>query len=209
MPEIGESKLANNLFVDNIKIYLGYEQGKFTDETLMLCTQDSLSYHYSKESNLKHIGLRWIHKVSDDTFEMLDSTSLDRNKYEVRWFKYHPGHGEIDEYAGKDWERVEPDELDYFSYILSPDCELQTEEIKVVGLIKEQMISPEGEVQEPNISDYYSNILIFTNEEKVKDKTTYDATTALSIRFLDGSEGNYLIYDQNGKIINEGVGNAY
>mgnify|MGYP003479373579 FL=1 len=53
---------------------------------------------------------------------------------------------------------------------------------------------------------YYSNLLTFENEEDVPDKTTKDAITALSIICEDGSEGNYFIYNQNGKIINEGEG---
>lgn len=56
---------------------------------------------------------------------------------------------------------------------------------------------------------YSSKELIFTNEEKVVDQLTYDAATALSIICEDGSEGNYLIYDQNGHLKNEGQGNGY
>jgi hypothetical protein len=89
----------------------------------MLNTQDVLTYHYSKETNLKHINLRWVHKVSDDTYELLDGQSLDKNKYEVRWFKYSPGCHEIDEYAGENWQRVQADQFDPFLYILSPDCD--------------------------------------------------------------------------------------
>jgi hypothetical protein len=33
---------------------------------------------------------------------------------------------------------------------------------------------------------------------------TFNAATKLSIECLDGSEGNYFIYNQSGKIINEG-----
>jgi hypothetical protein len=43
----GLTKMPANLFVNNVKLYLGYESDKFTDETLMLCTSDSLSYHYT------------------------------------------------------------------------------------------------------------------------------------------------------------------
>ena len=41
------SKKSNNLFVNDVQIFLGYEAGAFTDETLMLYTPDSLSYHYT------------------------------------------------------------------------------------------------------------------------------------------------------------------
>lgn len=59
------------------------------------------------------------------------------------------------------------------------------------------------------LEPYYSRELILTNEEKVVDQLTYDAATALSIICEDGSEGNYLIYDQNGKLKNEGQGQGY
>lgn len=59
------------------------------------------------------------------------------------------------------------------------------------------------------LDPYYSRELILTNEEKVVDQLTYDAATALRIVCEDGSEGNYLIYDQNGKLKNEGQGQGY
>jgi hypothetical protein len=68
------SKMLANLFVDNVKVYLGYETGRFTDETLMLFTSDPLSYHYKQykphtEMDLiKTVSLRWINKVAENEF---------------------------------------------------------------------------------------------------------------------------------------------
>jgi hypothetical protein len=110
-----------NLFVDDVKIYFGYEKGKFTDDTLMLFSNDPLSYHYTNltAGNLeepkmidyetmdeyydavdkyhqalaehnsdadKTVSLRWIHKIADNEFELLDGKNLDANKFEIKWF---------------------------------------------------------------------------------------------------------------------------
>jgi len=46
-----------------------------------------------------------------------------------------------------------------------------------------------------------SNILSFTNREEVVSKPTVDAVTALTIVCDDGSNGNYMIYNQGGDIL--------
>jgi hypothetical protein len=102
--EVG-AKLSPNLFMENITLYLGYDVNSFTeDETLMLYTPDSLTYHYTK-NNEKNIYMRWIHKIGDNHYEILDDQEIDFNKCEIRWFKenigYTPPEGEeLDPYAG-------------------------------------------------------------------------------------------------------------
>ena len=200
---LGSQRMSDNLFVDDVKIYLGYEAGRFTDETLMLYTPDSLTYQYNRNTeennNNKTITLRWIHKIDDNTFELLNGRNLNTDKYEVRWFKYHQGYDIVDEYAGNNWELLEPMPDDYFTLAFTPDIRKRTEQIKVVGLIYEDDI----------IKDYYSDILIFENEEDVPDDSTYDAVSALQIVCLDGTDGNYFLYDQNGAIKNPGEGQEY
>lgn len=200
---LGPQRMSDNLFVDDVKIYLGYEAGRFTDETLMLYTPDSLTYQYNRNTTINHnnktISLRWIHKIDDNTFELLNGRNLDTNKYEVRWFKYHQGYDEVDEYAGNNWEQIYPMSDDYFTLVFTPDVKKRIEQIKVVGLIYEDDIT----------KDYYSDILTFENEEDVPDNTTFDALSALQIVCLDGTDGNYFLYDQNGAIKNEGLGQEY
>lgn len=200
---LGPQRMSDNLFVDDVKIYLGYEAGRFTDETLMLYTPDSLTYQYNRNTeennNNKTVTLRWIHKIDDNTFELLDGRNLDTNKYEVRWFKFNQGYDEIDQYAGNNWELLQPMSDDYFTLTFTPDIKKRTEQIKVVGLINEDGV----------IKDYYSDILIFENEEDVPDDTTQNALSALQIVCLDGTDGNYFLYDQNGAIKNPGEGQEY
>jgi hypothetical protein len=55
-----------------------------------------------------------------------------------------------------------------------------------------------------SITTYESEELILTNAVKVYDSTTFNASSSLSIYYDDGSEGNYYIYDTNGRLINSG-----
>lgn len=213
---LAPSTKPNNLFVNDVKIYLGYEAGAFTKETLMLYSPDSLTYHYEHEDLQKDIALRWIHMIDEKNFELLNGDNLD-DKFEIHWFKYHPGYENINQYAGKDWEEVYPENNNLFSYVLTPDVKKQYEQIKAIGLIKEvtgsktttQLDGVEIIEDIYTVTPYYSNLLIFENEINVPDEVTWDASTALSIVCMDGSEGNYYIYNQNGKINNEGIGKGY
>ena len=60
-----------------------------------------------------------------------------------------------------------------------------------------------------SITTYESEELILTNAVKVYDSTTFNASSSLSIYYDDGSEGNYYIYDTNGRLINSGQGRGY
>ena len=203
------SKKSNNLFVNDVQIFLGYEAGAFTDETLMLYTPDSLSYHYTNENSQKNVSLRWIHKIDEKNFELLNSKNLDKEKFQVHWFRYNPGFQQINQYAGKDWEEVNPDVNDIFSYSFIPNLKKQKEQIKVIGLINEITGSDESGNNIYSLIPYYSNLLVFENEENIPDDITVKVSTALSIVCTDNSEGNYYIYNQNGKINNEGIGRGY
>ena len=191
-----EENYPNNLFVDGVKIYLGYDMNDFNEETLTIFTPDKTSYRYNDKTLERNVYLRWIHKVEEKVFELIDENNFDESKYQIRWFKYSPGVETIDQYAGKNWEYIE--EANNFNCIFLPEVKKQREQIKVVGLIK-------GETENA-YTPYFSNILTFENEELVPDQTTLEASTALSIYCEDNSEGNYFIYNQNGKISNENAG---
>lgn len=251
---LGSTKFQNNLFVNDVKIYLGYDVGEFTEETLLLHTNDSLKYHYSDNPLYREIGLRWVHKIDDNTYKLLNLSDLN-DEFEIRWFKYHIGYEAIDKYAGNNWEEINPldgssfidifhekeeklTELkpenfesidDYYAAIdqiqveyekelsnkrvnsfnctFVPNKSLQTEQIKVIGLQK-TIIGEDKETKKEmiTITPYYSNLLIFENENHVPDAITNEAASALSIVCEDDSSGNYYIYNQNGKLENVGNG---
>jgi hypothetical protein len=48
---------------------------------------------------------------------------------------------------------------------------------------------------------YESEEIILTNDIAVYDSVTFNASSSLSIYYEDGSEGNYFIYDSNGRIL--------
>ena len=218
----GIISLPHNLFVDGIKVYLGYDKSEFKDETLMIYTDDSLSYHYSLEGqeagdnqearpseNRKTIQLRWIHKVSENEFTLITNNDIDNKKYEVNWFKYSPGWEDVDKYAGKNWEKITASTIRPMECQFDPDITKQKEEIKAIGIIKDgSQATIEGTTEDLE-NAYVSNLLTFENEEEVPDNKTWEATSALQIRCEDDSEGNYYIYNQNGKINNQGIGQGY
>ena len=214
-----DKDLLNNLFVDGIKLYFGYELEKYNGETLQLYTTSKLStYHYSREDNngnRKTMSLRWIHQNKDSTITLLDQNDIDNNNYEIHWFKYNYGYPIINKYAGANWEEITPENDDKIlknslTHFFDPNIKNQREQIKVVGLITNEIQDLEDEEKvKDSIIAYQSNILIFENEERVVDDLTYNASTGLSIVCEDGSEGNYFIYDQNNKIINPGLGSGY
>ena len=56
---------------------------------------------------------------------------------------------------------------------------------------------------------YESEEIILTNDIAVYDSVTFNASSSLSIYYEDGSEGNYFIYDSNGRILDQGKGQGY
>lgn len=208
--------LPHNLFVDGIKVYLGYDKNEFKDETLMIYTDDSLGYHYSLEGqenkpneNRKTVQLRWIHKISENEFTLITNNDIDNQKYEVNWFRYSPGWEDVDKYAGKNWEKIAASAVRPMECQFDPDITKQKEEIKAIGIIRDgSSVSIDGRTEALEKA-YVSNLLTFENEEEVPDNKTWEASSALQIRCEDDSEGNYYIYNQNGKINNQGIGQGY
>lgn len=212
----GTILLPHNLFVDSIKVYLGYDKNDFKDETLMIYTDDSLGYHYTLEGqenkpskNRKTIQLRWIHKISENEFTLITNNDIDNKKYEVNWFRYSPGWENVDKYAGKNWEKININTTRPMECQFDPDITKQKEEIKAIGIIRDgSQANIDGKTENLEKA-YVSNLLTFENEEEVPDNKTWEASSALQIRCEDDSEGNYYIYNQNGKINNQGIGQGY
>lgn len=199
--------ISNNLFVDNVQLFLGYDVNEFKGETLMIHTDDLLSYQYNRDNNEKNMFLRWIHFKDGESPTIVPANGVGGvTGKEVRWYRYVAGTENSDTYGGKNWERIPSDDAyGQLKCVFTPDVTKQTEQIKAIGIITEQT----SIVDRPKEQIYYSNLLIFENEEKVPDQTTKDAAMGLSIECLDESEGNYFVYNQNGKINNEGLGQGY
>ena len=78
---------------------------------------------------------------------------------------------------------------DNFQYNFTPDTNLAEELIKVIILHDDQIIK--------------SNILRFSHDGQVVDKTTVDNLSALGIICEDGSYGNYYIYSLGNELIDK------
>lgn len=207
----GKEKLKNNIIVNNIKIYLGYDVNDFKEDTLVLYTPDTLTYHY-KTSNSKKIYLRWIRKNENGKFYVVNDSNFDTNLYSIKWFQYQKGAHNIDKYGGVDWAQVNILEDNPFEYNFLPNIKKQTEQIKAI-IIENDQTAIKDNLEESEIEQlgtpFFSSILEFKNLEYVPDQITQEASIALSITCKDNSEGNYFIYNTNGKIINEGLGIGY
>ena len=107
--------LLNNLFVNNFKFYFGYELERYAGETIELYPENStMTYHHSRQNELKTIGLRWIHQDEDGTMGLLEGEELFKPKkeldglpeFEIKWFRYNFGHPVIDTHARVNWEHI-------------------------------------------------------------------------------------------------------
>lgn len=207
---LSSRKLNNNIFIKDLNIFFGSDVGEFTQDTLQISTPNSRSYSVL-ETEEKIINFKWIHKVDDNTFEVLDKEKLRTKIVEIYWCRYTLGAKEsplVAEWCGPNWSTKESNlreadgDLDNpFKRVLIPDgTNTEQERIKVVCRLQDD----NGEWHL-----YESKVLDFINTSYVYDQKTIDKVAGLSIDFMDESDGNYFIYNQNGEIINEGKGQGY
>ena len=267
------SRLPNNLLVNNIKMYMGYELDKFENNSLFISCKEPNTYHYSNYSldtgrgPDKHMVLRWLHKFEGEELEFLNSKTeesieVDRQAqgqwqilnmrtltqlgYHLNWYRYNKDAEEVDSIAGRFWEKIQANGSNQFECSYMPRKEVGEERIKVIGykidttyesaetlienadyleawneimndttLDEEQRINRLEELKFDYLIKYESYTyfeseeFILTNEVRVVDSATFDVSSQLSIYYEDGSEGNYFIYDNNGRLINQGQGHGY
>lgn len=196
------SELNDNLFVNNLKIYLGYDVNAFSGDTLMLSSTDLYSYSkIRKGRNNKNLILKWIHKVDDNTYKRLTNEDANITLYWVRQGETEP---EIENIVGTGWTRSNlTADNNKFKCNFNIDEILDDElsiNVKVVGIITQE---------DGNQLEYASNVITFRSEDPTVDNTTRDVIMGLSFKCMDNSEGNYFLYDQNSEIINKGQGQGY
>ena len=110
-------------------------------------------------------------------------------------------YGQTQEFFAKMDNPIYTYSSDFFDYYFDPDITKQQEQIKCIGLVRS------GDVNgNPTYTPYFSNLITFQNEQEVASQATIDAASALQIVCEDGSDGNYFIYDQNGKLNSDGEG---
>ena len=219
-------KVMPNLFVRDVYVSLGYGVEEFDEEKVLVYTLDKETYgaEWVNEGtkNHKEIFLRWIHKDKNGNFSVITKDS--DLKYEIRWYKYELGHSSADEYSGVYWKQLsrqywneesgsweyEIQDQDWIDYNLTkntpdlldqihrpdfqstwciPEITLQDEAVKAIIVYDTKIIR--------------SNILEFKNQLGVVSQPTVDAMSALTISCDDGSNGNYLIYDLGGGLVDQ------
>ena len=226
------SYLPPNLFVQDFYISLGYDASDFNEETAIIYTPNSLTYSAKKEpfyDNHKEVQLRWIYKDGDNIISVNEGTQ--NLNYEVRWYRYSLGAASADDYSGMYWKLLstqrkekgkwiyeinDPDWKDYnkspeeeeidgiltqitrqpsfFKSWIIPSMALFTEQIKAIIFLKDGNNNITRVVR--------SNSIQFSNENEVVSRPTVDSLEALTIGCEDKTYGNYLIYNEGNRLIN-------
>ena len=223
------TEFGDNLFVNNVYIGLGYDVSEITDEYIVPVINDSITYSAYRENDLnkKRINLRWVHQFEDGPRVVKESDFAERLQgCEIAWYRYHLGAAASDAYCGVYWKRLSVDEngnlIDYdgktkkvFEDVIqedgsvvsvekeypdyglgtqellltfSPDTTFQTEQIKCIIYLNDSVIR--------------GPVITFTNEESVAGQQASNFINALEIECVDGTAGNYLLYLENGSILN-------
>lgn len=178
------SVLPNNIFVKNIYFSFGIGLDEINGEFLRLYTNDGLNYKViNGQVSKKSIHLKWIHFDDDNNKSQISRLPAGA---EILWYRYDFGAPSADERCGVYWTFV--DNTNQFNYEFTPRTEKQDERYKVIIRY--------------NNKYYYSNIITFRNDMLVPNDATVDVLNALSIHCVDGTNGNYLIYDQANYLLN-------
>lgn len=236
----GFGNVNPNIFIKDPYLCLGIPVEDFNEDMATIMTTSTVTYYKGDLSpdsdyaqrfsdNEKIIGLRWVHKDTEN--DIIKAVEPDEfpDTYEVRWYRYKLGAQSPDIYAGAHWERLyyprtggmdsegdyyvtDPNtatpELDTFTNELEirfwPNVNNASEKIKVV------IVKNEGTENDPIYRRVaVSNILEFTNKTDVRNKASVIDMNALSIQFVDESGemsdclGTYFIYDRADKILND------
>ena len=210
---IPDKKMDDNIFIKNLEIYLGYPLSDFDGDSVKIAPASGYA-SYNKletETDTQHKGkkfliLRWVHQEENNKYISMTNNDIEKYKIQIYWFKYTLNQSRneyIDIAGGPNWSTSGIDQSyngDFFQSSFQPDYNKAQERIMAVCGIPNEF---------GNYEYFRSDILTFDNERATIDSLTYDVATQLSIECQDGSEGNYFIYNQSGKIINEGQGQGF
>lgn len=208
--------LNRNLFTIDPYISLGYDLNNFDGEQALLVTTDSLTYKQAdavdsvtEEGDIYHkkvIHLSWVHEEKNGKIISIETGNEVDGIYEVRWYQRSAGAASPDEWAGVEWKQLTQDSEGNdlgphaFKYTLIIDQDSYNkpyEQIKAIIIY-----TPTS----GTTTAIRSNILTFTNENDVVNKAAADMGRGLTLRCLDGSEGNYFIYRQDYQLIDSSDG---
>lgn len=207
--EFSDFLLPHNLFTIDPYITLGYDLDNFNGEQALIVCTDSTTYLYQDSIdsvtteedtyNDKYIHLSWIHKTDDGIVAITNADTAVDGSYTIKWYQYSIGASSPDEWAGADWKLVNNGQS--FNYKLIIDENSYNKESEIIKAI---IIYTDAAGHTTAIR---SNTLTFRNESTVLSDAEIDQNRGLTLRCLDGTEGNYYIYRQDYSLIDQADAN--
>lgn len=183
-----DMRLFDNIFVKDIYICAGNDISEFNTDYVKLYTTDKTTYTKEERTTnetipKRELELRWVHLFDGNPKQIKE---LDSNS-EIHWYRYHVGAAAEDDYCGVYWEGIENNGKNPFKLQVELNTEQQQEKFKAIAFY--------------NSIPYRSNEIVFDNKEIVPSQETIIKQNALAIETDDGTDGNYLFYSQNGRLI--------
>ena len=134
-------EMEPNIFVDNIKISLGYDLNNFDNDTVIVYTLDSAQYSSSDSAKAREreIQARWVHKTDDGFISVLEQDLANYNA-QIHWYHYQLDEkAKQDEFGGKYWVPIKDysgkqylDKNDDYKCYIECDPAVQDENVKAV-----------------------------------------------------------------------------
>ncbi len=134
-------EMEPNIFVDNIKISLGYDLNNFDSDAVIAYTLNSTQYSSSDSAKAREreIQARWVHKT-DDGFVSVFAQDLGKYNAQIHWYRYQlDENSKCDEFGGKYWVPIIEstgkqylDQYDAYKCHIECDPAVQDENVKAV-----------------------------------------------------------------------------
>lgn len=202
------SNMPNNLYTQNIELFLGYEAGKYESDRMIIHCTDHSSYSYldyNQDTGImkpKNLELKWLHKFEDSNennskYELVNMNSLTKMGITLKWFKYNMNATNIDQHAGRGWEEIPLSSNNLFKCSFTPNRNNAQERIKVLGYkVNNTYESSEKLI---NNADYLNEWRQMMEDYNSKEKVLYGKISSeqeLMNMLKNGTELYY--YDDNG-----------
>jgi len=99
------TKMLDNLFVKDIKLYIGYDINEYDNDKVTLTTSNSLNYSSTEIDNDKKLSLYWVHKIDANNYEVINNTNIKNKKIDVYWVRHDLTSSDsiISNIAGPNW----------------------------------------------------------------------------------------------------------
>lgn len=122
-------KLSDNIFMQNVYVALGYSLEDFTEDKVILNTNDPLSYKNGGTPKERNIYMRWVHNINDKFYSIDEEEEIPENAI-IHWYRYKLEQDREDELAGIFWKEISVE--DKFNYTFIPDYDTQNDMFKVI-----------------------------------------------------------------------------